>query len=67
MCMPITRHFKCCTCNSYFSKTTGDCICPMDLILQCPYCGKKNIETVQESAVKESLSYIKYRIRKLIK
>lgn len=67
MCRPITRHFKCGTCKSYFSKTTGDCIGPRDLVFRCPYCGSNDIEIVQESAVKESLSFIRHKIAKVLK
>lgn len=67
MCRPITRHFKCSTCKSYFSKTTGDCIGSMALISRCPYCHGTNIESVEENAFREKLDFLKSKIKKVIK
>lgn len=45
-CVPITRHFHCKDCKSYFKKTTDDEIGPMDLISKYPYCRSFNIKSV---------------------
>lgn len=58
MCVPVKRHYKCNSCNRYFSKTIGDCIGPRELIVRCPYCSNTDVKSVQESAVIKGFSII---------
>lgn len=65
--VPYRFHAKCLDCNSYFEKSVGDCIGPFGREFTCPYCRSRNIERAEASSLKEGLSYIRYKVKKILK
>ena len=66
-CVPIIRHMYCKDCKSYFTKTIGDAIGPMNLIFRCPYCCSTEIEVVKENALREGVDFLRNKLMKLFK
>jgi len=63
--IPITLHFYCKDCKSYFSKIRGDVLRPFDLMNQCPYCLSQEIVNTKGNDLKELFSFIKFKIKRL--
>lgn len=63
--IPFIKHFYCKDCKSYFSKTMGDIINPINLLNRCPYCNSEDIVMTKKNDFKEFLSFIKFKIKRL--
>jgi len=66
-CVPIETHYFCEDCKSYFRRIVGDCISFQELKAHCPYCGSNKLRKVEEESYKETLSYVRHKIRKFIR
>ena len=66
-CVPITKHYFCNDCKSYFKRTMSDCITLFPCQRGCIYCGSESLTVVEENTCRETLSCMKNKIRKVLR
>ena len=65
---PITTHYLCKGCGSYFQRSVRDCITELPMARpRCPYCGGTELSVVEGSPWLESLSSVRNGIRRLLR
>ena len=69
---PITTHYLCKGCGSYFQRSVRNCIGEITIGgipagPRCPYCGGTELSVVAGSPWLESLSSVRNGIRRLLR